>query len=133
MSDTPQKLPHEGLRFDTGKTLYSLLPPEAIEALALHYTENCVKYPARNWEKGMDWSRCWDPLMRHAWAWQRGEDFDNDPKLPHYHPHHMIAVAWNAVALYTYHVRNIGTDDRVLSVRNKLILPPQMVENVPVV
>lgn len=45
--------------------------------------------------------------MRHAWAWFRGEKLD-----PVDRQHHMIAVAWNALALYTYELRGTGQDDR---------------------
>lgn len=100
------KIP-EGLRFDEGKARFDLLPPEAIEELARHYGKGAVKYVDRNWEKGMSWGRCFASMMRHAWAFWRGEDFD-----PENGTHHMVAVAWNAIAIYTYATRNIGTDDR---------------------
>ena len=61
----------------------------------------------RNWERGMAWCKCFASLMRHSWAWMRGEDFD-----PETGSHHMIAVAWNAIAIFTYATRQIGEDDR---------------------
>jgi hypothetical protein len=100
-----------GLRDDTGKPRYDLIPPEAIEALADHYAKGAEKYDDRNWERGMNWGRCFRALMSHAIKWQKGEIFDEDPKMPGYLAHHMIAVAWNAIALYTYYVRNIGVND----------------------
>lgn len=111
MSDTTNLLykPETGdkLRLDDGKERFDLLPPEALFALSELYTRGAQKYAARGWEEGMDWGRCFAALMRHAWKWMRGEDYD-----PETGAHHMIAVAWNAFALYVYHVRKVGKDDR---------------------
>lgn len=96
-----------GKKFDTEKIRYELLPPKALEALAEIYTRGAKKYGDRNWEKGMLWSRLFGALMRHAWAWWKGERFDPETKS-----HHMIAVAFNAIGLFTYDTRNIGENDR---------------------
>ena len=102
-----QRAIEPGLRYDAAKLRYDLIPPEAIEAYVSILTVGATKYSDRNWEKGMSWSRCFASLMRHAWAWARGEDLDPETKLPH-----MAHVAWNALALVTYASRKIGTDDR---------------------
>lgn len=96
-----------GAKADTGKARYDLIPPEALEALAELYSIGAVKYGDRNWEKGLSWGRVFAALMRHAWKWWRGETYDPVDKQ-----HHMIALAWGAIALYTYQIRNVGTDDR---------------------
>jgi hypothetical protein len=96
-----------GLRFDGGKPAYDLIPPEAMDELALLYTIGARKYSDRNWERGMSFSRCFGPLMRHAWKFWRGEERDPETGI-----HHMIHAAWNAFALYVYVVRHIGIDDR---------------------
>lgn len=98
----------QGLRHNENKLRYDLLPPEFIEALVDHFTKNLEKYPERNWERGMDWLKCFASIMRHCWAWIRGEDFDQENGR-----HHMIAVAWNAMAIYIYYIRKIGKDDRI--------------------
>lgn len=98
----------KALRHNEDKLRYDLLPPEFIEALTDHFTENLKKYPERNWERGMAWLKCFASMMRHAWSWARGEDFDKENGR-----HHMIAIAWNAMAIYVYSVRKIGDDDRV--------------------
>jgi hypothetical protein len=104
----------QGFRYDATKLArYDLIPPEALEALAIFYGQaggpvgGPALYPERNWERGMAWCRCFTSLMRHAWKWLRKEDFDQKTGA-----HHMIAVAWNALALYTYYVREIGDDNR---------------------
>lgn len=86
---------------------FDLIPPEALWALAEQYGRGSLKYADRNWERGYKWSLSFAALMRHAWAWWRGEDID-----PETGASHMSAVAWHALALYTFRHRNIGTDDR---------------------
>ena len=95
------------LKKDDGKSRLDLLPPEAIIALGDLYKVGALKYTDRGWEEGMDWGRCAGALLRHVFKWMKGEDYD-----PETGAHHMIAVAWGAFALYTYHVRKIGKDDR---------------------
>jgi len=97
-----------GFKQDQGKPRWDLLPPAALGKLAEVYTFGVAKgYPARNWEKGMAWSRPFAALMRHAWAFWAGEDMDPESGLPH-----MAHVAWNALALLEYQVLGKGEDDR---------------------
>jgi Domain of unknown function (DUF5664) len=99
------------LRYSEGKAMIHLIPPDVIVALAQQYTKGAKKYAERNWEKGMDWHECYNSLMRHALSWNNGEDFDVDDKTQE-KTHHMIAVMWNAAALYWYFLHNKGTDTR---------------------
>jgi len=94
-------------RFDAGKPRYDLVPDDAFRELVEVYSMGARKYEPRGWEKGMSWSRCFAALMRHAWAFWRGEETDPESGL-----HHMAHVAWNALALVSYSKRQIGTDDR---------------------
>jgi len=64
--------PMEGRKDDGDKAPYHLLAPEMLEATALVLGFGAKKYSARNWEKGMHWSRPFGALMRHMWAWWRG-------------------------------------------------------------
>lgn len=100
-------LDNGGLRLDAGKPRYDLIPGEFMDALAMHFTVGARKYQDRNWERGMAWCRCFSSMMRHGWAWMRGEDID-----PETGSHHMVAVAWNACVLFTYARRQVGVDDR---------------------
>lgn len=96
----------KGTKFDFNKPRWELVPPE-ITALVDLFTQGAKKYGDRNWEKGMSWGRIFGALMRHAWLWMAGEEYDQETGA-----HHMIAVAWNAIVLYVYHKRKVGTDDR---------------------
>lgn len=96
-----------GIKFDGEKIRPELFPPEAFEALCEVLTKGAKKYGDRNWEQGMSWSRIFGALMRHSWAWMRGQSYDPELKS-----HHMINVACNAIFLYIYETRKIGMDDR---------------------
>jgi hypothetical protein len=97
----------EGVKFDDDKPRYDLIPPEALEGLAKVLTFGAKKYAPRNWEKGMTWGRVFAALMRHLWAWWRGEDKDAETGLSHL-DHAACCIAF----LQTYEVRHSGTDDR---------------------
>lgn len=95
-----------GLRFDTGKNRLDLIPPEWEWELGLVLTAGAKKYADRNWELGMDWSKIVGPLRRHLNKFLRGERFDEETKA-----HHLAHVAWNALALMSYDLRDIGNDN----------------------
>lgn len=98
----------EATKHDSGKPHYSLIPPEALDGLARLYTMGAQKYDARNWEKGMAYSRLYDAMQRHAQKWFSREDHDQEDGQ-----HHLLSAIWCAMALYTYQARpGIGTDDR---------------------
>jgi hypothetical protein len=97
----------EGVKFDDDKTPYELLPPELLHGVAQVLKFGAIKYSARNWELGMAWSRPFGALMRHMWAWWRGEDVDPETGMSHlWHAGCCIAF------LMAYEERSIGADDR---------------------
>ena len=97
----------EGLKFDTDKARYDLIPPEVEEAIAKVLTFGAVKYGERNWELGMKWGRPYAALRRHMAAWWSGEDNDPETGMPH---------TWHASCclafIVAFEARGIGTDDR---------------------
>ena len=99
-----------GVKFDDDKVRMDLLPTDAMWAWAEILTFGAVKYSARNWELGMDWSRVYGGLMRHITAWWGGED--NDPETGKSHlAHAMCCISF----LLAYHIRGVGNDDRPVS------------------
>ena len=98
---------HQAVKHDDGKPRYDLVPPEALDALSRVLTFGAAKYSERNWEKGMDWGRVFGAMMRHAWAWWRGEH--KDPETGYSHLWHVLCCA---AFLVTYEQRRIGKDDR---------------------
>lgn len=95
-----------GLRHDTGKVRLDLIPPEWTWALGTVLTRGAAKYEARNWEKGMDWGRVLGPMKRHIETFVAGETYDPETRC-----HHLAMVAWNALALMSFDIRGIGTND----------------------
>lgn len=75
---------NEGMKFDDGKLLYSLIPPETLKALAEVLTFGAKKYDKNNWqlvENGEE--RYLDALFRHLEAYRVGEAIDPESGLPH--------------------------------------------------
>ena len=97
----------EGVKFDTDKARYDLIPPEIEEAIAQVLTFGAAKYGQRNWELGMRWGRPYAALRRHMAAWWKGENNDPETGMPH---------TWHAACclafIVAYEQRGIGTDDR---------------------
>lgn len=65
-------------------------------------------YGRGNWTLGMDWSRPVNAALRHLFKWQflkRARDQQSgSPELS--------GFAWNALAILTYSLKQVGTDDR---------------------
>lgn len=86
---------------------YDLIPVEALEKLAILYGRGAAKYEDNNWRKGYDWSKSYAALQRHANAFWRGEDIDEEMGLPH-----LAAVAFHAFTLMTFMDEQEDFDDR---------------------
>lgn len=87
---------------------FSLLPYDALWALAEHFGRGAKKYTERNWEQGYPWSWTVDAMLRHFTAfWDRGEDVDAETGSLH-----VVAFAWHALVLVAFVLRKVGTDDR---------------------
>lgn len=103
--DTPAPT---GIKHDTGKARYDLIPPEGLHGVAMALTHGAAKYPAGNWEHGLAYSRYFASAQRHLWAWWAGENKDPESGLSH---------LWHAAAciffLIAYESRNMThLDDR---------------------
>ena len=97
----------EGRKDDQGKPRYELIAPEMLHGLAEVLTFGAEKYGDRNWEKGMKWSRPFGALMRHMWAWWRGEGLD-----PETGKSHLLHAACCLMFLIAYESRDVFGDDR---------------------
>lgn len=97
------------IKDDTEKLRYDLIPSYALEELAKVYTYGAKKYAPRNWEKGLKFSRLFSALMRHSWAYWKGEDTDPETGL-----HHMAHAAFSCLALVHFfrQADSIPLDDR---------------------
>lgn len=98
---------NSGVKYDDGKPRWALMPAYSLEEVAKVYTFGATKYADNNWRKGMLWSRTFSAIMRHAWAFWRGETLDPETGL-----HHMAHAAFGCLTLIEYTRKKTPTDDR---------------------
>jgi hypothetical protein len=80
-----------GVKDDKSKLKIELIPPEVIVALAKVLEYGAIKYEARNFEKGIHFSRLWAAAQRHLWSYWGGEIYD-ESGMPHLY-HALCSVA----------------------------------------
>ena len=109
MHTTNLEVKKEGMKFDDGKVRYDLIDSYALDELTKIYTFGSKKYADNNWRKGFKWGRIFGALMRHSWAFWRGEELDEESGLPH-----MAHAAWCCFTLMNFSKFKIGEDDRII-------------------
>jgi Domain of unknown function (DUF5664)/Domain of unknown function (DUF4406) len=83
------------------------IDPVALLALARVGGMGAEKYERGNYLKGYKWSLSTDAADRHLLLFEAGENLDRDSGIPH-----TAHAAWNLLALTSYVLRGLGTDDR---------------------
>lgn len=83
-----------GYKADEGKSRLGLIPPDVLIELGNLYAMGAKKYADDNWKLGMEYSRVYDAMLRHAFKFWAGEDFDQTDGQ-----HHLDSVIWCAIAL----------------------------------
>lgn len=106
--------PTFAVKHDEGKTDWSLMPFEAIEEINKVLDFGAKKYAAHNWRTGTGfrYTRVLSSLLRHTFAWARGEDLDPESGLSH-----LAHMGCNVVFLiyYNKYKTQYNNDDRVTS------------------
>lgn len=97
----------EGVKHDQQKIRWDLVPYDAVNEIAKVLTFGAAKYEARNWEKGMDWSRAFGALQRHLTRWFHGQDKDKETRLTH-----LANAGCCLFFLLSWELRKVGNDDR---------------------
>ena len=92
-------LPDSGARSDfttgavrdasEGKGNPSLIPVDALRAVARRFEDGATKYGRDNWKQGIPLSRYVDSLYRHLWQFIEGDTTED----------HAGAIIWNAMCL----------------------------------
>jgi len=99
--EAPEKKVEEinGVKYDSDKLQYTLIPPLALKELARNLTLGLKKYPERNnWKKVPNAKeRYLDALYRHLEAHRVGEVFDPESSVQDMY--HLAAVIANAMFL----------------------------------
>ena len=74
----------KGIKYDTGKLEFSLLPWSAVEHVVRVLMFGAQKYGSDNWKMVEDGEkRYWDAAARHLVAYAQGEVLDEESNLPH--------------------------------------------------
>lgn len=74
-----------GVKYDTNKAEYGLIPANALHEIAKVLTYGATKYSRDNWRQVPERERrYYDALMRHLWAIRRGEPADEETGMSHY-------------------------------------------------
>lgn len=73
----------EGTKNDDGKLPLDLWSPDALAETARVLQFGAKKYEPYNWTKGIKYSRVFAALLRHLWAWFRGENDDPETHINH--------------------------------------------------
>lgn len=98
----------KALRYNSGKTRFSLNPVFANEQKAKVFTFGAQKYGDYNWRKGFKWTDVIDSLERHLNAFKNGEDFDPESGL-----YHLAHLACNADMLLDFYKTFPEGDNRL--------------------
>ncbi len=72
-----------GTKYDTGKPSMTLLPAEALTAIAKALDYGAKKYSRYNYREGIEHHRILDAALRHLTAMLAGEELDPESGLPH--------------------------------------------------
>ena len=98
----------EGAKNDQGKSAIGLVAPELLFAIGDILEFGARKYAARNWEKGISYTRVFGGIMRHLWAWWARDEVD-----PETGKSHLWHAACGIMFLLAYEARGMKEfDDR---------------------
>jgi hypothetical protein len=97
------------VKHDGGKARFDLLPVNALEQVTQALGYGAGKYAPHNYRTGggLAWGRIFGAIMRHAWAFWRGEDMDPESGL-----HHLAHCGASVLMLFQLVLDGNGSDDR---------------------
>jgi hypothetical protein len=73
----------QALRYNQGKLQWALVDFDSLEGLVRVLEYGAAKYAPDNWKKGMPVTQVSESLMRHLFAFLRGEDVDPESGCRH--------------------------------------------------
>lgn len=71
----------QGLRFNSNKLKWSLVPFKALEPMVEVLMFGANKYAPNNWKKGLPYTEICESLLRHTYSFLRGQNRDSESKL----------------------------------------------------
>ena len=73
-----------GIKYDTGKLRYDLIPVESVEEVVKVITYGAVKYKPNNWQHVENYKdRYYAACQRHLVEWKKGIKIDGESGLRH--------------------------------------------------
>ena len=88
----------QGLKFDSGKPRWDLLPLRLVQHIVEVFTFGASKYGANNWQHlNNGYDRYKAALFRHLVKHENGQTLDEESGLPH-----LAHAAWNALVLIQF-------------------------------
>lgn len=96
-----------GVKKDQGKEPMGLLAGEWLFGVARILRFGAAKYSKNNWRNGLAYSRLFDALMRHMWAWNTGEQTDAETGESH-----LLHASACIMFLYIMTLERPDQDDR---------------------
>lgn len=99
----------EFAKSDKFKNTYDLLPLYLLWEVDLVLKHGANKYGVNNWKRkeGFKYSRCYNALLRHMFAWWDGQDKDHETGL-----NHLAHAMCNLLFLMYHSSFNPNADDR---------------------
>lgn len=76
---------------------YDLISAGFLDEVARVCGLGAQKYDDDNWRRGYSWRLSFGAMMRHAWKFWRGEEYDEELGT-----HHLAHVAWHCMVLFNY-------------------------------
>jgi hypothetical protein len=113
-----------GIKHDLDKLPWDLLPYDALAEVVKVLQFGAKKYTARNWEKGIRYSRLYSAAKRHldgdgnlSKGWWNGETYDKETGI-----NHLAHSICELLFALSFEVRNnrIGLDDRPKEVEDNV-------------
>ena len=77
-----------------------LIDPWFMRELGLVCGFGSRKYSDDNWRKGYSWRLSFGAMLRHIYAFWRGEDRDPESGL-----HHLAHASWHCMVLFSFNTR----------------------------
>ena len=112
---------HKGCKYDDNKLRWDLLPLDLIEEIVRVYTVGATKYGDNNWQDLEDGYRRYKAAMfRHLVKFEQGEEIDPETGCKH-----LAQVAWNAIAMLYFSVKDLTVPTFQKHLQNLLGTPEE--------
>ena len=102
----------KSVMFDPTKTALQLIDPRFVEGLGAVLAFGAKKYAPNNWMRGMSWITVLGGILRHVFAFARGEEQDKESGLPHLH-HAACGLMFLSYYAHSNRTAHKPFDDRV--------------------